>query len=45
MGRGKHKPKTHPAKRQAYLERRKKIGYPKGGYGKPHEPYGKLGKS
>jgi len=39
MGRGKHKDHSHSAKRAAYNERRKRVNYPKGGYGKGREPY------
>lgn len=39
MSRGQHKNKSHTAKRQAYNERIKKPGYPKGGYGKARGPY------
>lgn len=41
MGRGKHKPWTHQAKKEAYNARKKKKDYLKGGYGIPHSPYGK----
>lgn len=41
MGRRKHKPWTGRAKRDAYKTRSSQPGYPKGGFGVPHAPYGK----
>ena len=39
MGRGKHKPYSYTAKREAYKGRRARPGYPKGGYGEARPPY------
>ena len=42
MGRGKHKNKSHSEKRKAYLTRRARPDYPKGGYGGSHIPYANI---
>jgi len=41
MGRRKHKNWSSGEKRKAYLARRAKPDYPKGGYGGAHPPYAK----
>jgi hypothetical protein len=39
MGRGKHKDRSHSAKRKAYNSRRQSPNYPRGGYGEAKKPY------
>lgn len=41
MGRGKHKPWTYKAKKDAYKARKATPNYPRGGFGISHAPYGK----